>query len=792
MRGQMPQSLSNQSRNWQNLGVSAIILNVGCIAPHLFQGTPQTGLPESEETTEVQPRKDSLRIHRFSRPASVDTAKNYEHYYKTLDNVMQSKNRIKTLSDSRLCAHASHVDDENRDVMDNFHARLNLVRGGPRCADLSRSMETLEGYRTVLQKLFPNVELDSLTGLPRDKLLDMLNNSPQQQKQQQLQEPQPPVPVCASSFSGESSVGPADVDAESLEVLQTMPFEGPNPSEVTSSDSSTIADDVNALSFSVRQASTYLGISSVMAVWRVICCVAPEAETCFSQYEGLIGGGRRSGQHLNQHMTDPEQAFSDYHCEHLIDCYFSSFNKFVPLLDEKSFRETYTAKTRTDDRWLRLLNLVLAMGSIAASTADDHTHRRYFNRAKQYLNFDCLASANLETPNLASTFMGATLRLATALGLHRVYIHGRTDNAMEASFELRRRVWWSIVVLDSWASLALGRPSMGRLNDAITANLRHYLNIEESETIVILRENIRFCHITTQIEDALALCSTLEQSNLALLDASMVDWYLHLPLSIRLPTSSSDPNGPCTGDPRLTAVKLVMRWRYLSARIILHRPALLWYTMCRIPFHECPDDKKAAIVKCREIAKGTIHDIASTWTGHKASQVNGWNATWLLYQASMVPWLTLLSEGHDDDISDDCHQQIKEAMAALYDMRYYAPTAVRSWEVVSTIYELCKRRSGRSGVGMESLMVISNSSTSTSDAFDGTLAITSHEIKDCNTFLPEVTMDDMMESVLWGTNEYMLFADSPNSFGGWGFLEQNDEFWLQLSDSSPGDHWQRK
>ncbi|KAK9489357.1 fungal-specific transcription factor domain-containing protein [Lipomyces doorenjongii] len=679
-----------------------------------------------------------------------------------------------------------------------------------------RSIDTLDRYQAVLHQLFPNVELDSLANLSRGQLLDLLDNGPQQQQQGQQQQ----LPVRFSSFSGDSSTSPADVDAESLEILQTMPLDAPSPSDASSSDISNVADDVNALSFSVKEASTYLGISSVMAVWRVICYLAPDAESHFSQNKRCISSsieGRWSAERINCHVIGPEQAFSENHCQHLIDCYFSSFHRFAPLVGEQSFRETYAAKSRTDGRWLGLLNIVLAMGSIAASKSDDHTHKRYFNRAKQFFNLDSLGSANLETvqalalmagfylhyvqqPNLAITLMSAALRLATALGLHREYIHGRKDaNAMEYSFELRRRVWWSIVVLDSWASLVLGRPSMGRWNDAITARLPEHLNvrIEERETILVLRQNIRFCQITTQIEDALALCPAMEESNLAALDASLVDWYLQLPLSVRLHTSvASDVQS--TEDPRLTTVKSVVRWRYLTARIILHRPALLWYTMRRIPFEKCSDDMRAAIVTCREVAKEAVYDIASTWKGHKPSQVTGWNATWLLYQASMVPLLTLLSEGHDDAISDSCHRQIKQSMAALEDMRYYSPTAVRSLEVVSTIYEICKSRSDRSAVGnsqppyLESLMPISNfSPTMIGDAFDldGTLGMPSDKAKEQSKLSPGVIMDDIIDSMLWGSSESMLFADGPNSFGEWGFPEQSDQSWFQFGDSCSREDW---
>lgn len=51
--------------------------------------------------------------------------------------------------------------------------------------------------------------------------------------------------------------------------------------------------------------------------------------------------------------------------------------------------------------------------------------------------------------------MGATLRQATVLGLHREYadksnVDGSTA-AEATSADVRRRTWWSLFVLDTWA-----------------------------------------------------------------------------------------------------------------------------------------------------------------------------------------------------------------------------------------------------------------------------------------------------------------------------------------------------
>lgn len=51
--------------------------------------------------------------------------------------------------------------------------------------------------------------------------------------------------------------------------------------------------------------------------------------------------------------------------------------------------------------------------------------------------------------------MGATLRQATVLGLHREYTDTGANSGILAqkamSAEVRRRTWWSLYVLDTWA-----------------------------------------------------------------------------------------------------------------------------------------------------------------------------------------------------------------------------------------------------------------------------------------------------------------------------------------------------
>lgn len=118
--------------------------------------------------------------------------------------------------------------------------------------------------------------------------------------------------------------------------------------------------------------------------------------------------------------------------------------------------------------------------------SDDHNHINFYNRAKEHLGLDSFGSSHLETlqalalmggyylhyinrPNMANAVTGAALRMACALGLHReTSVDPSNLDGDSLQSELRRRTWWSLFCLDTWASTTLGRPSLGRWGPAIT------------------------------------------------------------------------------------------------------------------------------------------------------------------------------------------------------------------------------------------------------------------------------------------------------------------------------------
>lgn len=572
--------------------------------------------------------------------------------------------------------------------------------------------------------------------MSRDKLIDLIS------KTGPYQAPSPMTP------GHDEKHHIAQSEAGSLEQLQPLPEEnedafGGVPCEGRLTGTS---EDVNALSLTGRESSSYLGISSVMAVLRVILWLDPDCQM-------FVTRDNEPTRQLNREFSRTPSILepvlsttplgkpkpSTWNEPAIINAYFQHIHPATPLVDEQVFRDTYLTAARNDSRWLLLLNTVLAVGAIAASTnAATATHEYYFTLAREQLTVDTLGSAHIETvqaltllsgyylhyvqePNLANAIMGATLRMSTMLGLHRDFSEGFGPTRNEAatqkaacSIEMRRRVWWSIFMLDTWVGSTLGRPSMGRMSQAVTARLPQE-NIGGSEThLQLMQDSVRFCQISTRMEDSLAISPSMDELERHSLDNAFVEWYQQSSVQSQQlnnaamqhynsPRSTTSSTHQHSDGPGITLTKNLMRWRYHLARIILHRPALLWWAMrshrqtgskaTKAPVLD--PSRRAAIELCRTVTSELITDICASWTTSSlpASTFSAWQATWLLYQAVMVPLLSLFSEARDDAIINQSRQLVEISIDALGEMQNWCKGAKRSLEVVRAIYTASRRHS---------------------------------------------------------------------------------------------------
>ncbi|KPI40670.1 Lactose regulatory protein LAC9 [Cyphellophora attinorum] len=519
-----------------------------------------------------------------------------------------------------------------------------------------------------------------------------------------------PVSVRRASTTASDLDSPkGNPDAAHLELLQPIPDESTDDSESITSNLQGITDDVNALSLSVKRSTSYLGISSVSAVLRVIIWLDPEAQALFGRARSssdtphkVATSPARTEVFLSQmQASGPSSLWEEIP---LIRAFFDYVHPFAPVLDEDDFKKTYMTQTRTDARWMLLLNAVLALGSIANATShEDHRHLMYWQRANEHLGIETLGSAHIETvqalvligglylhhlqePNRASSLMGAALRLATAIGLHRDFSETMDPNGksrVSHSINVRRRVWWSAFILDAWAGYCLGRPSMGRITHATTVTIP----VSVSPLGALFQENVQFCTISTRMEDSLAYSPVMLDEARQALDASFIDWYQ------RSSVQDSTPRPDTIVPHGVLVLKNVMRWRYNLCRILIHRPILLRCAMQRVPMEAVVPDQREAIEICVNVSNTLINDISNTWQVQRPCQTSGWNATWLLHQALMVPLLLLYSKLLTEELEQTCCELVETGISAFNAMRTWSPTASRSHDVVSRIYYTSRRHS---------------------------------------------------------------------------------------------------
>jgi hypothetical protein len=162
------------------------------------------------------------------------------------------------------------------------------------------------------------------------------------------------------------------------------------------------------------------------------------------------------------------------------------------------------------------------------------------------------------------------------------------------------------------------------------------------------------------------------------LDGQLVAWHSNLPWILR-------STEPCPES--VYTARCVMKWRYQNLRAVLYRPVLLNLAY-RGNDATASQEDLAAVNTCRTIAKQTIEDIAREWT---PNQMLGWNGVWFMYQASMIPLVSLFWESWNTQLVKGCQSQIETVLEAFEGMADWSLAARRSREVLTKLYEASKR-----------------------------------------------------------------------------------------------------
>lgn len=346
----------------------------------------------------------------------------------------------------------------------------------------------LETTTHILTKLFPSESIDALEGLSGQQLVErIITTIPSSEAEQSpgLPSVQNTTPGRGSVVSHETNVNVptrAALDAsiraeENRAQPESSSSESGGHDDSADDNVSDTGDDVNAVSTTDSHASSYVGPSSTMQMFRTILRIAPDSLEKKAQHQSpprsvLNTSTGSSSRHLPMPLTDRMRA--------LIDAYFHWVHPTTAIIDEATFRETALSGHRTDPPWLCLLNTVLALGSLGCTKTESKEHMTYYNVAKSYLDLEALGNKSLEflqalmlmagwychyrnRPNLASALLGVAFRMAYALGVHK---ETPAPGQTEMTQELRRTIWWNLVVLDAAEAATLGRNLDGSIFDS--------------------------------------------------------------------------------------------------------------------------------------------------------------------------------------------------------------------------------------------------------------------------------------------------------------------------------------
>jgi len=333
---------------------------------------------------------------------------------------------------------------------------------------------SLSQHEALIGRLFPGQGIEDLLPLPQDELLSLAHT---------LQSASASVP-CKND--------PSPHGVNSLEVLEQAPDQDSEQDESRrqlDTGVQRISDDVNGLSLSVDKQASYVGASSITAALKVIFKVAPGARYLLARtepYETALPPRSTTPSLFRRVDIDTEYLPPAHVGSALIEAYFNRIHTLMPMIDEQQFWHHWLHDNREDSSWLALLNTVFALGSLALSDAHSDQHTIYFHRAKRHIDVETLGSSNImvvqalgllsgyylhyvNRPNLANNLMGATLRMATVMGLHREFQRPPVGGPSSSTLlDTRRRTWWSLCCLDAWAGITTGRPSLGRLGPGVT------------------------------------------------------------------------------------------------------------------------------------------------------------------------------------------------------------------------------------------------------------------------------------------------------------------------------------
>ncbi|KAK7414445.1 hypothetical protein QQX98_006724 [Neonectria punicea] len=196
-----------------------------------------------------------------------------------------------------------------------------------------------------------------------------------------------------------------------------------------------------------------------------------------------------------------------------------------------------------------------------------------------------------------------------------------------------------------------------------------------------LRASCQFCHICNRIQHRFAQSTRINMTEAETLDRELLEW--HESLSPMLKDTINPP-------PRTTVASEFLRNRYYSARLMLSRCFLI-YLVYEDPKRHVPSEAEERMANlCRTIAAEAIDAISLHWVPNR---IQVWNSAWYLFQACMVPLLSISMEnpsrggGAGSDSVASWYTSLSKALEIFGEMKPWMRTSDRAPDIVAVLFQ---------------------------------------------------------------------------------------------------------
>ncbi|KAH8090507.1 fungal-specific transcription factor domain-containing protein [Filobasidium floriforme] len=417
--------------------------------------------------------------------------------------------------------------------------------------------------------------------------------------------------------------------------------------------------------------SSYLGLSSGVTFLNAILKLCKERGGIFIDVENTMPGpGMGGGPGPIEGSGDgpkgtlpPKEEYMPF-----VDSYFEYFHGITPMVHEPTVRATLTGKIPfpKNDSYLALIYMIFAMGALDSVAQESDFHgQTYCDIARAILNNDIMESGSVELvqaiailanylqrndkPNAGYLCLGAAVRMAIGIGLH---VHDNHAKMSPLEAEMRKRVWWSIALLESGCSKTFGRPSglcgVNLSQIPLPSNIDDEDLTSSSERLPpgVARETL---YSTLIAHSKLARATTIVHTSILQLQPApsldQIKQYDRMILQVigELPSYITYPTGPV----RNNFSRHVLLWRLRDWRATLFRPILLAAAFDQIKEKHLNPAIVDAISICRSLAAENLSEMGEYI---RVAQLRGstraeeWYCMYLSHQSSLTLLLSLVGE----------------------------------------------------------------------------------------------------------------------------------------------------